>query len=155
MNKDEIKFALECCKDTAIDSCYKCPYHTECRCNDELCKDVFSLINEQEKEIAQLKMNSKRDEYTIAKQEYDIEHLKRMRNQIAIDENDNFINFVRYPGERRFTRQGYKKFLTKQVENNLLNDFADWVIKQNLLNVKEALEQYREYRSMRLREAQV
>lgn len=51
MNKDEIKFALECCKDTAIDNCHKCPYHTECRCNDELCKDVFSLINEQENEI--------------------------------------------------------------------------------------------------------
>lgn len=54
MTKDEIKFALECCKDTAIDSCHKCPYRTECRCNDELCKDVFSLINEQEQEIKKL-----------------------------------------------------------------------------------------------------
>lgn len=149
MTKDEIKKALKCCTTMTRDGvgmCNECPYNKRDKYGYILCgnqniqKDALNLITEQEKEIERLKRNSRRDEYVIAKQEYDIERLKRMRNQIAIDENGNFINFARYSGERTFTRQGYKKFITQQVENNLLNDFADWVIKQNLSNVKEALE---------------
>lgn len=56
MDKDEIKKALECCCNSDFNTaCRNCQYLTHPRCNDMLCKDALTLINEQENEIERLK----------------------------------------------------------------------------------------------------
>ena len=57
ISKDEIKKALKCCcYDSGSESiCSECAYHNVPWCNDMLCKDALNLINEQEKEIDNLK----------------------------------------------------------------------------------------------------
>lgn len=56
MNKDDIKKALKCCYDRGFEiDCSDCPYHSENRCSDTLCKDTLDLIIEQENQIERLK----------------------------------------------------------------------------------------------------
>ncbi len=52
MTKDKIKKALELC--TNDEDCEKCPY-CDTGCTRKLRKDSFTLITEQEQEIAELK----------------------------------------------------------------------------------------------------
>lgn len=57
ISKDEIKKALKCCcyDSGSKANCSDCAYHNVRWCNDMLCKDALNLINEQEKEINNLK----------------------------------------------------------------------------------------------------
>lgn len=91
MTKDEIKKALECCSKTSISFCKNCPYNNNGKfscCDGEMCKDALNLINEQEKEIKQLKTECTLldDELRNARQET-INVLNKLKGNIknAID----------------------------------------------------------------------
>lgn len=56
MNKEDIKKALECCNSSGPYACNNCPYYYYAEgCRDGLIDASANLINEQEKEIEQLK----------------------------------------------------------------------------------------------------
>ena len=57
MNKDDIKKALECCRNGCPIG--DCPYYGIKDCENNLFKDTIELITEQEKEIEQLKVENK------------------------------------------------------------------------------------------------
>ncbi len=48
--KDKILQGLNCCQRS---ECNFCPYFEDARCTDNLKKDAYNLITEQEKEIEQ------------------------------------------------------------------------------------------------------
>lgn len=77
MNKDEIKKALVCCRN--YHDCKKCPYLIYVNCISQLCEDALNLINEQEKEIEQLKAENERLEKVVSEKVYDfIDNLKEI-----------------------------------------------------------------------------
>ena len=52
MKPNYIKKATQCCIDCF---CFKCPYFKKANCEERLKKDLFSLLDNQEKEIDRLK----------------------------------------------------------------------------------------------------
>ena len=52
MKPSDIKKATQCCLDCACDNC---PYVKKANCEEKLKKDLFSLLDNQEKEIDRLK----------------------------------------------------------------------------------------------------
>ena len=90
MNKDEIKKALECCRNGCPIG--DCPYYGINDCENNLFKGTIELITEQEKEIEQLKVENKQakidvlnelkekckfDGHTVAVYKNDIEEMIR------------------------------------------------------------------------------
>ena len=52
MKPNEIKKATQCCFDC---SCQKCPYLEKPNCEEKLKKDLFDILEQNEKEIDRLK----------------------------------------------------------------------------------------------------
>ena len=52
MKPNEIKKAAQCCFDCA---CKNCPYKEKANCEEKLKKELFDLLENQEKEIERLK----------------------------------------------------------------------------------------------------
>ena len=58
MNKEQIRKALECCKDS--EKCDVCPYYGSINCQEILIKDAIDFINRQQTEIERLKAENEK-----------------------------------------------------------------------------------------------
>ena len=84
MNKDDIKKALECCRNGCPIG--DCPYYGIKDCENNLFKDTIELITEQEKEIEQLKTNISQAQDQILADDEIVESMKtyeRARQETA------------------------------------------------------------------------
>lgn len=98
MNKDDIKKALECCRN-GCPIC-DCPYYGIKDCENNLFKDTIDLITEQEKEIEQLKFNiSQAQDQILAtaqkKQEYREQQIKQAKIDVLVELRNKCHNY--YP----------------------------------------------------------
>lgn len=84
MNKDDIKKALECCRNGCPIG--DCPYYGIKDCENNLFKDTIELITEQEKEIEQLKFNiSQAQDQILATAQKNQEYREQQIKQAKID----------------------------------------------------------------------
>lgn len=98
MNKDDIKKALECCRNGCPIG--DCPYYGIKDCENNLFKDTIELITEQEREIEQLKNNiSQAQDQILAKaqdcQDYREQQVKQAKIDVLVELRNKCHNY--YP----------------------------------------------------------